>query len=72
MVKFRELTADERTRYLYERREKARRDQDMFLRWELKKAKIEIAKSLLNLGDPIEKIITVTGLTHEEVEKLDF
>jgi predicted transposase/invertase (TIGR01784 family) len=34
VVKFRELTADERTRDLFERREKARRDQAMFMRHE--------------------------------------
>ena len=36
----------------------------------LKQREREIAKSLLNLGDTIEKIITVTGLTREEVENL--
>ena len=70
MVKFRELTADEITRDLYERREKARRDQDMFLRWELKQAKFEIAKKLLSRNRPIEEIVEDTGLTHEEVESL--
>jgi phage terminase Nu1 subunit (DNA packaging protein) len=30
----------------------------------------DIAKNLLNLGDSIDKIITVTGLTREEVESL--
>jgi hypothetical protein len=29
-----------------------------------------IAKRLLGFGDPIDKIVTVTGLTREEVEKL--
>jgi len=32
--------------------------------------RISIARNLLSLGDPIEKIITVTGLTREEVENL--
>jgi predicted transposase/invertase (TIGR01784 family) len=71
VVKFRELTADERVRDTYERQEKARRDQVMHERWAVKKSKFEIAKSLLNLGDPIDKVIAVTGLTLEEVEKLD-
>ena len=34
VVKLRELSADERARDLYERREKARRDQAMWKRWE--------------------------------------
>jgi len=31
---------------------------------------IKIAKKLKEIGDPIEKIIEVTGLTKEEIEKL--
>ena len=36
-----------------------------------KKAKEEMAKKLLDLGDGIEKIIQVTGLTREEIEKIN-
>ena len=36
----------------------------------LQQGRVDIAKNLLNLGDPIEKIIAVTGLTREELEKL--
>ena len=50
MIKYIELTADERIRDRIERQEKARRDQAMFL----KQRECEIAKNLLNLGDPIE------------------
>jgi len=35
-----------------------------------KESKIEIAKTLKEIGDPIEKIMKVTGLTKEEIEKL--
>jgi len=34
------------------------------------KTKQEIAKTLVSLGDPIDKIITATGLTKEEIEGL--
>jgi len=36
-----------------------------------KKAKEEMAKKLLDLGDGIEKIIQVTGLTREEIERIN-
>ena len=34
------------------------------------KGKMEIARSLLNVGDSVDKIITVTGLTRREIESL--
>ena len=70
VVRLRELSADEHARDLYERREKARRDQEAERRWALKQQAFEIARNLLNLGDSIDKIITVTGLAREEVESL--
>jgi len=70
VMKFRELSADERTRDLYERREKARRDAAMFTNWEIKKAKIEFAKKLIKRNRPVDEIIEDTGLTLEEVESL--
>ncbi len=98
VVKLRRLSADEQTRYIYEMREKARRDEESLLRWEreeglqegikrglqkglrkglqkgLQKGRIgglyDVAKALLMVGDSIEKIIQVTGLSREEVEKL--
>jgi predicted transposase/invertase (TIGR01784 family) len=70
VVKFRELTADERTRDMYERQEKARRDQDMFLRWGIKQSKFEIAKNFLRMNIPLEQIVMGTGLTLEEIESL--
>ena len=35
-----------------------------------KKGRVAIARNLLSLGDPIEKIIAVTDLSREEVEGL--
>ena len=70
VVKFRELTADERTRDMYERREKARRDIAAEKRWAIKQREFEIAKNLLSLGDSLDKIVAVTGLTLEEIEQL--
>ena len=70
VVKFRELSADERARDLYERREKARRDQAAEKKWAIKQAKFEIAKNLLNRNRPIEEIMEDTGLTHEEIKNL--
>ena len=70
VVRLRELSADERARDLYERREKARRDQSSLQRWALKQQAFEIARNLMNVGDTVEKIVVVTGLTREEVEGL--
>ena len=36
-----------------------------------KKEKIEIAKNMLANNEPVEKIVSYTGLTKEEVEKLN-
>ena len=71
VVKLRELSADERARDTYERREKARRDQAAQIRWAEKKQATAIATNLLNTGDSVDKIVAVTGLTHEEVENLN-
>jgi hypothetical protein len=70
VVKLRELSADERARDLYERREKARRDESMRFRWELKKQNVDTAKVLIASNIPVEVIMKATGLTHEEVEDL--
>jgi len=70
VVKFRELSADERTRDLYERREKARRDQAAREKWAFKQGMLEVVRNLLTAGDSVDKIITVTGLTHDEIEGL--
>jgi predicted transposase/invertase (TIGR01784 family) len=70
VVKLRELSADERARDIYERREKQRRDESMRERWAVKQREVEIAKGLMRVGDSIDKIIDVTGLTREEIEGL--
>ena len=36
----------------------------------IEKGKMEVAKNLLIIGDSVDKIITVTGLTREEIESL--
>jgi predicted transposase/invertase (TIGR01784 family) len=68
VVKLRELSADERARDLYERREKARRDIASERKWAIKQREFEIAQNLLKVGDSIDKIIAVTGLTRDEIE----
>jgi hypothetical protein len=69
-VKLRELSADERARDLYERREKQRRDENMRERWAVKQREVEIARKLINRGRPTDEIIEDTGLTREEIEGL--
>ncbi|MCL2087336.1 MAG: Rpn family recombination-promoting nuclease/putative transposase [Oscillospiraceae bacterium] len=86
VVRLRELSADEKARDLYERREKARRDHNMFVRGAKQEGIIEgriegrvegrsersfeIAMRLLERGRPIEEIMEDTGLTHREIERL--
>jgi hypothetical protein len=65
MIKYRELTADEETRNLLERREKARRDRAMFERWAIKQREFEIAKNALNMNMSIDNIVKLTGLSQE-------
>jgi len=70
VIKLRELSADERTRDLYERREKARRDIAAEKKWAIKQSKLEIAKNLFRMNMPVEQIARATDLTHEEIEQL--
>ena len=70
VMKFKELSADERARDLYERREKARRDAAMFTQWEVKKKQFEMAKMMLINNEHIDKIMLYTNLEREEVENL--
>ena len=65
-VKLRELSADERARDMFERREKGRRDVEALV----DKKTLEIARNLLRRNRPIEEVIEDTGLTREEVEAL--
>ena len=70
VVKFRELSADEKTRDLYERREKAHRDQAAREKWALKQGMLEVAQTMIAAGEPVEKIVLYTRLTNEEIENL--
>ena len=64
------ISKDERERAIFRNRRIALADQEsnrITIEWN---TRIAIAKSLLGFGDSVDKIVTVTGLTHEEVEKL--
>lgn len=81
-VTLKALSADERIRYMYERREKARRDEESQMRWARQEGWIEglqegrqerifdVARNLLGFNVPVETIIKSTGLTREDVESL--
>ena len=71
VVKYKELTADERTRMIYEAREKMRMDMEAQRRWDIKQSKFDIARTMIIDGEPIEKIVKYTNLTLEEVESLN-
>lgn len=74
-----ELSADERSRMLYEEREKARRDRQAYLDTAEHRGMVrgrnegfvEVARNLLKIGRPIEEIIEVTGFTREEIQNLN-
>ncbi len=70
VVKLKALSADERARDLFERREKARRDQASEKKWAIKEREIEFAKKMLARKRPIDEIIEDTGLTREEINDL--
>ena len=65
-----ELSADERTRMLYEDREKARRDIASMMGGARKEGHIDVARNLLGLAVPIETIIKATDLSREEIKRL--
>jgi predicted transposase/invertase (TIGR01784 family) len=66
VVRLIELSADEKARALYEAREKERRDN----RARERGAVLNVAKNLLEMDMPIEKIAKATGLSREEVSGL--
>ncbi len=74
VVKFRELSADERVRDTHFRREMMRRD----ISAQTKKARregrqegmLDVAAKMLKRNRPIDEIIEDTGLTRDEVEGL--
>jgi len=65
-----ELSNDERTRMLYESRQKMEWDNRARERGALKEQAHSIAISLLKKQMAVDEIVEVTGLTHDEVEKL--
>ena len=65
-----ELSANERTRMLYEEREKARRDIASMVDGAEKSARIDVAQNAINMGMDTDTIIKLTGLTEKEVESL--
>jgi predicted transposase/invertase (TIGR01784 family) len=79
---FKKFTADDKMRELYEARLKKKRDDASLLKHAKLEGKIEgeiegenkkaikIAKSMLQDGEPIEKIVKHTGLLIEDIEKL--
>jgi F420-0:gamma-glutamyl ligase len=70
VVKLRELSADEKARDLYERREKACRDiASMLDEAETRRAQT-IARNALQMNIPIDDIVKFTGLAREEIETL--
>ena len=66
VVKLRALSADEKARDLYDRRKKAELDKAMLV----DNALFSVARSLLGMGDSVQKIMTATGLTQQQVESL--
>jgi len=65
-----ELSADERTRMLYEDHEKARRDMASRMSGAVKSTRTEIARNAINMGMDTDTIIMLTGLNREEIESL--
>ena len=68
------ISKDERERAIFRNRRIAMADKEsnrITVERNAEKAKaISVAKSLIVFGDPIDKIVTVTGLTRAEVENL--
>ena len=70
VVRLMELSSDERTRLLYESRQKMEWDNQAREIEARSEEKIAIAKKLLKRNRPIEEIVEDTGLTYEEIEAL--
>ena len=65
-----ELSADEKARQLYEARLKEQRDSYAREQGASKERAITIAKKMLADGEPVDKIVRYTDLTHEEIANL--
>jgi predicted transposase/invertase (TIGR01784 family) len=72
--KLQEMSEDEANRMIYEARLKAQRDEysrtQGALRKGIKERDREIARTLKNFGDSVEKIVQVTGLSVDEIAAL--
>ena len=66
VVRLMELSNDERTRMLYESRQKMEWDNQARER----EARLDVAKNALSMNLTIDDTIKLTGLTREEVEGL--
>ncbi|MCL1852126.1 MAG: Rpn family recombination-promoting nuclease/putative transposase [Peptococcaceae bacterium] len=64
------ISKDERERAIFRSRRMYQSDQDSNMATTRKEERLIIAKNLLGLDMPIEKIVLATGLTREEVEGL--
>jgi len=71
---YRAVTANAEFKEIERLRSRARHNEASALGYARRKGEkakaVVIAKNLLKLGDTVEKIVMVTGLTHEEVEQL--
>ena len=65
-----ELSADDRTRLLYEEREKARRDIASMVGGARREGHIDVARNMLAMDLPLDTIVKATGLTRGEIEEL--
>ena len=70
VVRLMELSSDERTRMLYESRQKMEWDNQAREREARNEERFIIAKNVLQMKMSIDDIIKLTGLTREEIEAL--
>ena len=78
VVKLLELSEDEEARMIYEAEVKALRDERARIRGAFEKGAIQgknekalvIARNLIDIGMPVEKIAVATALSYEEIEKV--
>jgi len=67
---YHQITADPEFREMERMREMARHDEASALRHARDETILEIARNMIANGEPIEKIMRYTNLTHAEVENL--
>ena len=65
-----QMSEDEKIQEMARVREKALLDEATAMSGAKREGLVEVAKNLLGMGDSIEKIASVTGLTLEEIEHL--